>query len=248
MLGFVKRYVLMTISMTIVTLFVSCSGGRERDMSFEIVGFKWSIDPYVQPDGSVLDILLPANVDHHQYYAFNRDGTVDYFFHGVYRTGIFSIDGNLVTCQFAYPVWHDTVAIELDSGDYNTQIVLQYKKGRLYKYDYQTLDSNNMWVSDLPEEYKTLYYSRAGFYINRKYNAERFTYGNDYDTTVDGMTVEERFDWRRETYYKDGKRNGIYKEYCDGRLRVFGNYANGKPTGEWYYFGPEGMLEDRKAF
>ena len=47
-----------------------------------------------------------------------------------------------------------------------------------------------------------------------------------------------------EVYYKDGKRNGIFKSYYrkNGRLSGFGEYLNGNRTGTWYYFNENSQI------
>lgn len=45
-----------------------------------------------------------------------------------------------------------------------------------------------------------------------------------------------------ETYYHNGLRNSIYKEYSNGELFIFGKYINDTITGTWYYFDDLGRL------
>ena len=94
----------------------------------------------------------------------------------------------------------------------------------------------------MPPEYRKLYYKNAGYYANNNYNVvDRYQY-KSYDTTSTALTVVERFNWRCETYYKNGKRNGIYKKYTNNKLSVCGIYTNGRPTGIWYFFLPSGEI------
>lgn len=208
---------------------------------YKITGYQWSINPDIGPDGSVLSILRNPHQDFLQYYAFNSDSTVDYFCRNEYKTGRFYVDGDIVTCMFVEPEEREDIDLATD-GVYNKKVVLKYKDDKLYKHDilYRTKDGE--WISSLPEKYRVLYYENAGYYANNKYNAEYYSIGHDYDTTVDGMTVVERYNWREETYYCNGKRHGVYKRYENGRLSVFGTYTNGVPTGEWYSFFPSGQL------
>jgi len=50
--------------------------------------------------------------------------------------------------------------------------------------------------------------------------------------------------WRTEIYYKNGKKNGVYKEFsiARGELSTFGEYKNDTIIGTWYYFGDYGHL------
>ena len=50
--------------------------------------------------------------------------------------------------------------------------------------------------------------------------------------------------WRTETYYQNGKKNGIYKKFSTRRneLELFGEYRNDTITGTWYHFGDYGHL------
>ncbi|MCI1682500.1 MAG: hypothetical protein LKI39_08090 [Bacteroides sp.] len=50
--------------------------------------------------------------------------------------------------------------------------------------------------------------------------------------------------WRSETYYHNGKKNGIYKLFSIERseLEIFGEYKNDTITGTWYYFSNYGHL------
>ena len=205
-----------------------------------ITGYKWSINPDKGPDGSILHILRNPHVDFWQYYAFNADSTVDYFCENEYATGKFYVEGNYVTCMFVETEGPENIVIA-DDGEYNKKVVLNYEDDKLYKYDILYRTKDDVWVSELPIEYRKLYYEKAGYYANNKYNTNFYEFG-DYDTTVDAMTVVERYNWREEICYKSGKRHGIYKKYENGKLQVFGTYANGVPTGDWYWFSPSGQL------
>jgi antitoxin component YwqK of YwqJK toxin-antitoxin module len=50
--------------------------------------------------------------------------------------------------------------------------------------------------------------------------------------------------WRTETYYQNGKKNGLFKSFSisRGELSCFGEYKNDIITGTWYYFGDFGHL------
>lgn len=50
--------------------------------------------------------------------------------------------------------------------------------------------------------------------------------------------------WRTETYYHNGKKNGIYKKFSTRKngLESFGEYRNDTITGTWYHFGDYGHL------
>lgn len=228
-----------------ITAFLVTSCGKsvvdatEEDVFSAIVGEKWSINPYRRPDGSYYDICIPPYVDFLQYYAFNRDSTVDYFCKNATQTGTFSVEGDLVTCFFVDDVYNPDSVIASD-GDFNSKVVLKYKNNKLYKHDYFERHRDNKWVSTMVPEYKELYYENAGRYVNDSYNTRGY-YNEEYDTTVDAMTVVERFNWRRETYYKNGKRDGLYMVYHSGKYVLFGCYAEGLPTGVWYLFSPSGI-------
>lgn len=232
---------LLLVSLVLVS--TSCGNGgsdaKSKKVFDKIVGFKWSIDPYEGPDGSVCDILYPPGVDFHQYYAFNADGTVDYFRMGDYKTGAFSVEDNKVTCMFVETVWGDSETA--NDGAYNSKVVLEYKDDKLYKYDNFTRNRNDEWVSFFSKEFRTLYYSNAGHYVNEKYNVSD-SYRSDYDTTANAMVVVERYNWRSETEYKNGKRNGVYKKYDNDNLAVLGRYGEGEPIGTWLFFNSSGEL------
>jgi len=233
---------LLLVSLVLVS--TSCGNGgsdaKSKKVFGEIVGFKWSIDPNKGPDGSVCDILYPPGVDYYQYYAFNADGTVDYFRDGDYNTGTFSVEDNKVTCLFVETVWEGDSETAND-GAYNSKVVLEYKDDKLYKYDNFTRNRNDEWVSFFSKEFRTLYYSNAGHYVNEKYNVCNFS-REDYDTTANAMVVVERYNWRSETEYKNGKRNGVYKKYDNDKLAVLGRYGEGEPIGTWLFFNSSGEL------
>ena len=221
----------------------SCHNGiSDNEATFDkVVGYKWSRNPYKGPHGITLAIAINPHVDYLAYYAFNADSTVDYFRGEYCMTGAFNVDGEFITCMFVKPVDEDDTIISND-GAFNSKTVLRYKDNKLYLYDYLYRTKNNEWVSDFDQELRELFYGNAGQYKNNKYNANFYGYRDDYDTTVDAMTVVERYNWREETYYRNGVRHGIYKRYESGKLSVFGAYSNGVPTGDWYYFHPTGEL------
>lgn len=214
---------------------------RHESFFYDIVGKKWARDPYLGPDGSHLDILILPGVDYLQYYAFNSDSTVDHFCGNAYKTGTFCIEGNLVTCSFVDEVW-ELDSVTANDGDFNSKVILKYKNNKLYLHDELERHRDNKWVSTMDPEYRELYYENAGLYVNNRYNIGDY-YREEYDTTVDAMTVVERYNWRRETYYKNGKRDGLYKLYHNGKLSLWGSYAEGVPTGVWYVFYPQGAIE-----
>lgn len=223
----------------LIFVFASCGDAKSKKVFDKIVGFKWSINPYKGPDGSVCDILYPPGVDFHQYYAFNADGTVDYFRMGDYKTGAFSVEDNKVTCMFVETVWGDSETA--NDGAYNSKVVLEYKDDKLYRYDNFTRNRNDEWVSFFSKEFRTLYYSNAGHYVNEKYNVSD-SCRSDYDTTANAMVVVERYNWRSETEYKNGKRDGVYKKYDNDNLAVLGKYSEGEPIGTWLFFNSSGEL------
>lgn len=231
--------------------------GSNTDVFSKITGYQWSINPDKMPDGSVLDIEYMFYFDRMQYYAFNSDSTVDRWGNRTTMgTGEFSVDGDLVVCEFVDEI-SDRDTITANDGNYNTKIIFKYKDHKLYYYDEQTRTKDNRWISELPLEYRKLFFSEEGRYTNEKYNVEICTedkcvidnlYKQPYDTTVDAMTVERRFNWCCETNYKNGQRNGIYKRYENDELRVFGEYTNGEPSGIWFYFTPSGVLEKKQDY
>ncbi|MCI1682499.1 MAG: hypothetical protein LKI39_08085 [Bacteroides sp.] len=47
----------------------------------------------------------------------------------------------------------------------------------------------------------------------------------------------------RETYFKNGIKSGIYKQYnLKKELLIFGEYCKGKMCGTWYFFGNTGHI------
>lgn len=238
-----KNILLSAVAVATLLAVSSCTGNssdREENIFSEITGYKWSIDPYSSPDGTICDIEFGEDWDHYAYLAFNSDSTVDRWSSYDYATGTFTIDGDLITCLFVENLWYnDTFNIALDSMP-NQRYVYQFKNNRLYKHDRLHRTKENKWVSEFKKEENALYYSNAGNYINDKYNAG-FKH-MPYDTTADGVSVVRRFDYRIETTYKNGKRNGIYKRFVDGHLSTFGTYTDGVPTGMWYFFQPTGEI------
>lgn len=58
-----------------------------------------------------------------------------------------------------------------------------------------------------------------------------------------GCWIENRGSDSTELYYKDGKRNGVFKSYSkQGTLSILGEYLEGNMTGTWFYFGDKGHL------
>lgn len=231
----------------------SSAQNSEPNALYKIVGRKWSINPDVGPDGRQLKIMYSEWYDHMQYYAFNDDYSVDRWGNRTdVGTGVFSVEGNMVTCKFVEEV-SDRDTITADDGDYNSQIILKWHDNKLYKYDKLIRTNTNEWKSIQSPEYRTLYFKDVGRYSNKKYNISATELGfldfkrRPYDTTMNAVAVEERFNWRSEITYADGKRNGIYKFYEDGLLTVFGEYTNGEPSGTWYYF-TQGVLVRRKDY
>jgi len=231
--------------------------GSNTDVFSKITGYQWSINPDKMPDGSVLDIEYKFYFDRMQYYAFNSDSTVDRWGNRTtMRTGKFSIDGDLVVCEFVDEI-SDRDTITANDGNYNIKIIFKYKDHKLYYYDEQTRTKDNKWISELPLEYRKLFFSEEGLYTNEKYNVASRTedkyviedlYTQPYDTTVDAMAVVRRFNWCCEINYKNGQRNGIYKRYENDELRVLGEYINDEPSGIWFYFTPSGLLEKKQDY
>ncbi|WP_291529431.1 hypothetical protein [Bacteroides sp. UBA939] len=60
----------------------------------------------------------------------------------------------------------------------------------------------------------------------------------------DGLWKENTKSWRTEIYYRNGRKNGLYKSFSisKGELSCFGEYKNDTITGTWYYFGDFGHL------
>jgi antitoxin component YwqK of YwqJK toxin-antitoxin module len=59
----------------------------------------------------------------------------------------------------------------------------------------------------------------------------------------DGYCTEFDGIFKREIYYHNGKKNGIYKVYSHtGSLRYFGEYKDDMKIGIWYYFENDGRL------
>jgi len=64
---------------------------------------------------------------------------------------------------------------------------------------------------------------------------------SDYNKTdsngkKQGLWIEEIGEIRREQYYKDGIRSGIYRQFFWGNLSILGEYTNDKESGIWYYY------------
>lgn len=252
-------FVAIAIAITMLTT-ISCKNGdndsdynnviSESDrMKYDIVGNKWCFDPANNPEGPSSDIYIPPYEDNNRYYAFNYDSTVDFYWGNLHETGTYSIDNNMVTCLFEEMACEHGEDYAFD-GDYNSKVIFEYKNKRLYRHDYQHRKSNNKWVSDFTKnEGSVPYLTNAGYYVNCKYTVG--IEGYSYDTTADAMSIVERYNWRTEIYYMNGKRNGIYKKYVDQTnstegifgLRVFGRYEDGMPVGTWYFFDGQGQLD-----
>lgn len=68
------------------------------------------------------------------------------------------------------------------------------------------------------------------------------------NTLKNGLVKEGQ----KEVYYKNGKKNGIFKSYykVNGTLEGIGFYENDKPVGTWYYFDEKGrilMIEEKRG-
>lgn len=216
------------------------SGFSRNGIFDEITGTKWSRNPYRLSDRSHLSIELLPGVDYYEYYAFNRDSTVDNWCGDWCWTGSFSIEGDLVTCMFV-KVFSEIDSTIADDGDYNYKVVLRYKRGKLYLHDALTRNQECVWVSDFDMDNRTLFFKNVGRYVSDR---DLGYYPFDaYDSTVDNRSVYDRYDCRCEAYFKNGKRNGSYHKITDGRLIVFGTYTDGMPTGKWYFYGRDASLE-----
>ena len=164
-----KSFLFSAVVVLATLVMVSCENigsTTQRQVKESIVGNKWSIDPYLGPGGVRCAIELLPGVDYLEYYAFNSDSTVDCFRGDYFKTGVYTVEGNKVTCLFVEPVgeYDSTTA---DDGGYNFKEILEYKDNRLYKYDKQTRNKNNEWVSEMSPEYRELYYKNAGRYTRR---------------------------------------------------------------------------------
>jgi antitoxin component YwqK of YwqJK toxin-antitoxin module len=59
----------------------------------------------------------------------------------------------------------------------------------------------------------------------------------------EGFWIDSTSTSIKECYYMEGVLDGYYKEYSiSGVLLVLGKYDNGRMSGKWYYFNPEGRL------
>ncbi|MBC9911296.1 hypothetical protein [Chitinophaga varians] len=70
------------------------------------------------------------------------------------------------------------------------------------------------------------------------------------DTTLNGFIRSK--DGSTETYYRKGKKNGIFKSYYrkTGTLEALGFYENDTPAGTWYYFDADSrisMIEEKRG-
>ncbi|WP_442588117.1 hypothetical protein ACSBL2_18910 [Pedobacter sp. AW31-3R] len=71
-------------------------------------------------------------------------------------------------------------------------------------------------------------------------------------TKLKNGLVKEEINGYSETYYRNGKKDGLFKKYykfsCE--LRVLGYYKNNEPFGEWFFFNENGevfLIEDIKG-
>ena len=238
-----KHILLSVVALAAMSIIASCTGNssdREKEIFNEITGHKFLMPQYITFDAK-LGTSHYLNLK--EYFAFNSDSTVDNWMDYRYYTGTFSIEGNLVTCLFTDTI-HNTDIIIRD-GQPNRKYIFRYKDGLLYNYrEYRRL-KDGKWESILENWKAKRHCSNAGSYINDKFNV-RYNGGFNrapYDTTVDGMTVVRRFNYRIETTYQNGKRHGVYKEFYNGNLTTFGSYADGEPTGRWYTFNEDGELD-----
>ena len=218
----------------------------DKEVYDSIVNRKWITDDFSNeiPDDSLKSPLCDYNL----YFAFNSDSTVDIIdFYAFDKTGIYSIDGQLITCLFSINFYNGLTKPEFKiavDGDYNYKIVFMYKDGLLYCHDEQVRYKKWGWAKVVPYSFKAnQYLSNAGTYINDKYNVYNradLKPREPYDTTADALCVVERFDWRTETTFKNGKRNGLFKKYVNGRLYYIGFFKDGQPCGDWFQFDSEG--------
>lgn len=59
----------------------------------------------------------------------------------------------------------------------------------------------------------------------------------------DGFWIEKTTSMTIESYYKNGKKSGIFRSYSpNGKLQDFGEFKNGEEAGTWYSFGDQGHL------
>lgn len=73
----------------------------------------------------------------------------------------------------------------------------------------------------------------------------------DKKKEINGL-VKEKVNGFSETYYWNGKKDGIFKNYYKSscELRVLGYYKNNEPFGMWYFFNENGevfLIEDIKG-
>ncbi|GHV15289.1 hypothetical protein FACS1894169_06220 [Bacteroidia bacterium] len=100
--------------------------------------------------------------------------------------------------------------------------------------------------------YKRICYCFLFFIIPVSFYAQKGAenYINKYDRNnkKTGLWIEPNDRFRKETYYLNGVKNGMYKEYNGyGTLFVLGEYKNGEMVGTWYYFGSKGHLTSKET-
>ena len=216
----------------------------DKEVYDSIVNKKWGTLNNETPDSLKVPLY---EYDYDTYFAFNSDSTVDFFDDYPFdETGIYSIDGQLITCLFTIYFDNDRTKqiFQKVDDDHNYKIVFLYKDGLLYYHDEQVRYKKWGWAKVVPYSFKAnQYLSNAGTYINDKYNVYNradLKPREPYDTTADALCVVERFDWRTETTFKNGKRNGLFKKYVNGRLYYIGFFKDGQPCGDWFQFDSEG--------
>ncbi|WEK20482.1 MAG: hypothetical protein P0Y49_04935 [Candidatus Pedobacter colombiensis] len=77
-----------------------------------------------------------------------------------------------------------------------------------------------------------------------------FSESKDSVKMKNGLIYQD--DWLTEYYYKNGKKNGVFKNYFkrNRRLHVLGFYKDDAPVGTWYFFNQDGglyLIEDIKG-
>ena len=72
-----KFTLLISVSACFSNHFIACAENDKDGIFCEITGYKWSINPYRSPDGTICDIEFGEDGDHYAYLAFNSDSTVD---------------------------------------------------------------------------------------------------------------------------------------------------------------------------
>ena len=222
---------------------------KEKDVYYSIVNIKWGAKDFYS--GEIPDSLKYPLCDYNLYFAFNSDSTVDFLDSYPFdETGNYSIEGQLITCLFTFSFYNEDTKSkfkEANDGKHNYKIIFLYKDNRLYCLDEQVRYKKIGWRKEAPLLLeKNQYLRNAGAYTNNKYNVYNradLKPREPYDTTADALCVVERFDWRTETTFKNGKRNGLFKKYINSRLKLFGFFKDGQPCGDWYEFSSEGYTQ-----